>query len=384
MGDVAVLAGQLIECASVCPKDEGAQEIIANRLKDAGFEVEHLRVDGIRSLYASFGTDGPLFAFSGHSDVVPAGNLEEWTSPPFEAHVRGGNLFGRGAIDMKGPMAASVIAGVRFASRWQAKDLPFRVAFMIAGDEEVMSNHGTKDLLALIESRGDKVRHCVVTESTSHEVLGDMVKIGRRGSIVGQIIVKGIQGHSAYPHLASNPISKALPLLASLDNEDWGAGTEGFPATSFQWTNLQAGTGAANVIPGELFGMFNMRFSPDLTVQMIKERVEERLQSFGLDYQIKWSCDAFPFKTEEGVLSQIVSESVYSKTGLRPELSTTGGTSDARFIAPSGAEVIELGTLSRMCHQIDEHVAIADLDQLALIYEDILDRFAAHYGSSNQ
>lgn len=380
--DVVELASRLIECESVCPKDEGAQEIVATCLKAAGYEIEHLRVDGIPSLFASYGKKGPLFAFSGHSDVVPAGKAEEWATPPFKAVVRDGCLHGRGAIDMKGPMAASVMAGVRFASRRPADALPFRVAFMIAGDEEVLSNHGTKDLLALIESRNDAIQHCVVTESTSHKVLGDMAKIGRRGSIVGQVTVKGVQGHSAYPHLASNPISKSLPLLASLANEDWGNGSDGFPPTSFQWTNLQAGTGAANVIPGELYAVFNMRFSPELTVEAIKSRIEERLDSFGFEYSIKWTCDAFPFKTEEGILSQIVSDSIHGRTGIHPEFSTTGGTSDARFIAPTGAEVIEFGTLSHMCHQVDEHVSIADLDNLSLIYEDMLDRFADHYSQA--
>jgi succinyl-diaminopimelate desuccinylase len=280
---------------------------------------------------------------------------------------------------MKGPLSASVIAAESFASRCSEKDLPFRIGFLVAGDEEVMSNHGTKDLLALLAERGDRLDHCVVTESTSQSVLGDMVKVGRRGSLVGQLTVRGVQGHSAYPHLASNPISKALLPLRQLDERVWGKGYEGFPSTSFQITNIQAGTGAANVIPGDLQVMFNFRFSPEFTSEALQDEVEKILNEFDLNFDIVWSCDAHPFLTQKGVLSEIVSDAIQSILGLDTEFSTTGGTSDARFIAPTGAEVIEFGTLSKMCHQVDEHVSVSDLHQLSKVYEDVLDRFVAHY-----
>ena len=352
------------------------------RLERAGFRIDLLEVDGIRSFLAIFGEGGPLVAFSGHSDVVPAGDLSEWTSPPFEPEVREGALFGRGAIDMKGPLAASVIAAERFAAQHSEETLPIRIGFLVAGDEEALSNHGTKDLLALLSDRGDRVAHCVVTESTSQEVLGDMVKVGRRGSLVGKMTVRGIQGHAAYPHLASNPINKALEPMRVLSEQEWGQGYEGFPPTSFQITNLRSGTGAANVIPGDLEAVFNFRFSPEFTAEVLQQMVEELLSGFDLDWRIEWSCDAHPFLTSEGVLSEIVKEAIKAKTGRVPELSTSGGTSDARFIAPTGAEVIELGTLSRMCHQVDEHVSVSDLQQLAEIYEVILERFAAHYAGA--
>ncbi|MDA7657818.1 succinyl-diaminopimelate desuccinylase [Verrucomicrobia bacterium] len=376
---VTKLAGELMACQSVSPADDGAQSILAERLERAGFKIDSLCIDGVHSFLAIYGKKGPLVAFSGHSDVVPAGDPAAWSSPPFEPEVREGCLYGRGAIDMKGPLSASVVAAESFASRCSEKGLPIRVGFLVAGDEEVMSNHGTKDLLALLAERGDRVEHCIVTESTSHSVLGDMVKVGRRGSLVGQLTIRGVQGHSAYPHLASNPISKALLPLRQLDEKVWGRGYEGFPPTSFQITNIQAGTGAANVIPGDLQVMFNFRFSPEYTSEVLQDEVEKILKEFNLDFDIVWSCDARPFLTQKGVLSEIVSESIQSILGLDTEFSTTGGTSDARFIAPTGAEVIEFGTLSKMCHQVDEHVAVSDLNQLSKIYEDVLDRFVTHY-----
>ena len=376
---VTKLAGDLIACNSVSPSDDGAQGLLTDRLARAGFQIDQLCIEGVHSFLAVYGQRGPLVAFSGHSDVVPSGNAADWSSPPFEPNVRGGFLFGRGAIDMKGPLAASVVAAESFVSRHRAKELPIRIGFLVAGDEEVMSNHGTLDLLALLKDRGDRVDHCIVTESTSQAVLGDMVKVGRRGSLVGQLRVRGIQGHSAYPHLASNPISKALLPLRKLDERVWGEGYEGFPPTSFQITNIQSGTGAANVIPGDLRAMFNFRFSPEFTSEDLQKQVEETMAQFDLDFEIDWSCDAHPFLTPEGVLSGILADSIRSITGLNTEFSTTGGTSDARFIAPTGAEVVEFGTLSKMCHQVDEHVSVDDLQQLAKIYEDILERFVVHY-----
>jgi succinyl-diaminopimelate desuccinylase len=376
---VTKLACELIACQSVSPADDGAQSILIGRLEQAGFKVDPLCIDGVRSFLAIYGQRGPLVAFSGHSDVVPAGDAATWSSPPFEPDVRGGCLFGRGAIDMKGPLSASVVAAESFASRYSEKDLPIRIGFLVAGDEEVMSNHGTKDLLALLAERDDRVDHCIVTESTSQSVLGDMVKVGRRGSLVGQLVIRGVQGHSAYPHLASNPISRALEPLRQLDERVWGKGYEGFPPTSFQITNIQGGTGAANVIPGDLQVMFNFRFSPEFTQETLQDEVVKILKEFDLNFEITWSCDAHPFLTQEGVLSGIVSDAIQSILALDTEFSTTGGTSDARFIAPTGAEVIEFGTLSKMCHQVDEHVAVSDLQQLSKIYEDVLDRFVAHY-----
>ena len=377
--EVTLLAAELIECPSVCPEDGGAQGIIEERLRQAGFGVHCLNVDGIKSLFAVYGSSGPLMVFSGHSDVVPPGDIDAWMIHPFRPEVRDGNLYGRGAIDMKGPLAASVVAAKRFVSGYSPEQLPFRLGFIVAGDEEVMANHGTLDLLAHIKESGDCVSHCIVTESTSKTVLGDMVKIGRRGSMVGELVIKGVQGHSAYPQLASNPISKALEPLGRLANQEWGEGVDGFPPTTLQITNVHSGTGAANVIPGELMAMFNFRFSPEFTAEALQSKVEHLLEPFGLEYTLKWSCDAHPFLTKEGLLSGILSKAIRAKTGLDTEFSTSGGTSDARFVAPTGAEVIEFGTLSGMCHQVDEHVSTADLQTLASIYEDVLKRFAEHY-----
>ena len=376
--DAARLAGRLIACRSICPEDDGAQAVLQDRLVRAGFEVLSICREGIHSLLAVYGERGPLFAFSGHSDVVPPGNESSWSSPPFQPTIREGMLHGRGAVDMKGPLAASVVAAERFAQRYPAPELPFRVGFLIAGDEEVLANHGTKDLLAVLKERGDRVAYCVVTESTSQDVLGDMVKVGRRGSLVGKLTVRGLQGHSAYPHLARNPISLALQPLGELVNQAWGEGYEGFPETTLQVTNIQAGTGAANVIPGEMTAIFNFRFSPEFTAEALQQRVEARFRVYDWDWTIDWSCDAHPFMTPAGRLREIAAGAIRSETGLETRFSTTGGTSDARFIAPTGAEVIELGALSRMCHQVDEHVSVEDLNRLSTIYFEILERFLRH------
>ncbi len=374
---VVELAKALIKCPSVCPEDGGAQGILADRLAGAGFTVERLNVNGIPSVLAILGDQGPLVAFSGHSDVVPTGNEAAWSFPPFGGHIEEGYLFGRGAVDMKGPLAASIVAAEQFAARHPEWEVPFRLGFLIAGDEEVMSNHGTTDLLERLRQRQDRVDYCIVTESTSQHVLGDMVKIGRRGSLVGQMTVRGKQGHSAYPHLARNPIHEVAGMVNELCGRSWGKGVEGFPPTSLQVTNINSGTGASNVIPGELSLIFNFRFSPEFTAEALQQAVVELIAPYGLDYEIQWSGDADPFLTERGLLSEVVAGAIESLTGQQPEFSTSGGTSDARFIAPTGAQVIEFGTLSALCHQTDERVSVEDLEVLVRIYEAALDRFAS-------
>ena len=377
--EVTQLAAKLIACESVCPADDGAQKVINDYLREAGFSVEPLTIGGINSLLAIYGGSGPLLAFSGHSDVVPAGDPAKWTHPPFEPIVEEGNLYGRGAIDMKGPMAASLVAAKRFLANSRSEAIRFRLGFLIAGDEEVMSNHGTTDLLATLAQRGDRIEHCIVTESTSHAALGDMAKIGRRGSLVGQITIKGLQGHSAYPHLARNPISGCLKPLHELAEREWGEGHPEFPKTTFQITNINAGTGVANVIPGELKAIVNFRYSPDQTEKRLIEQVESTLEQAGLEFIAEWAGDAQPFITGKGLLSETLAQAIKLETGIDTEFSTSGGTSDARFIAPTGAEVIEFGTLSRLCHQVDEHVSVDDLEKLARIYERVLEGFQTHY-----
>lgn len=365
------LAQQLIQRPSVTPKDEGCLELIAQRLKALGFAIEMLPYGDVSNLWATLGSQGPLFVFAGHTDVVPPGPVELWEYPPFEAVVADDMLHGRGAADMKGSLAAMVTAAEDFLAASTCKG---RLGFLITSDEEGVAVDGTQRVMAELASRDITIDYCLVGEPSSSEQIGDTVKIGRRGSLGARLVVKGIQGHVAYPQLALNPIHRALPVLAELSAIRWDEGNDSFPATSFQISNIRAGTGATNVIPEQLEVDFNLRFSTELTAAAIQSRVEELLDSAELDYQIHWNLSGEPFLTDSGKLVEAVSESIRDVTGRETERSTAGGTSDGRFIAPTGAEVVELGPCNATIHQIDERITVAELDTLSELYRGVLQR----------
>jgi len=365
------LAQQLIQRPSVTPKDEGCQQLLADRLTALGFTVESLQYADVSNLWATLGDEGPLFVFAGHTDVVPTGPVELWQYPPFEAAVADGMLHGRGAADMKGSLAAMVTAVEAFLN---GSDCKGRIGFLITSDEEGVAINGTQRVMAELASRKIKIDYCLVGEPSSGKEIGDTVKIGRRGSLGARLVVKGVQGHVAYPQLALNPIHQALPALAELSELRWDEGNDSFPATSFQISNIHGGTGATNVIPEQLEVDFNLRFSTELTASEIQSRVEQLLDAAELDYQIHWNLSGEPFLTETGKLVEAVAASIEDITGRETERSTAGGTSDGRFIAPTGAEVVELGPCNATIHQIDEHVSVAELDTLSELYRGILQR----------
>jgi len=366
------LAVALVARASVTPDDSGCQDLIRARLEPMGFRSESMPFGEVLNLWARRGTDGPVFVFAGHTDVVPPGPLQRWSSPPFSPQIRDGKLYGRGAADMKGSIAAMVVACERFVRR--NPEPRGSIAFLITSDEEGPSIDGTVKVVEELELRGEKIDFCLVGEPSSHTRLGDTIKNGRRGSLNGRLRVLGKQGHVAYPALARNPFHACARALARLCAETWDEGNEYFPPTGFQISNLSMGTGAENVIPGELELLMNFRFSTALDAPTIQRRVAAILDEDGIPYELEWKLSGNPFLTPAGSLVEAVSESVREVMGYPPELSTSGGTSDGRFIAPTGAEVIELGPLNASIHQIDEHTDISDLEQLALIYEGVLQR----------
>ena len=368
--DTLKLARDLIRRASVTPDDAGCQPLLAERLQAIGFEIEHLRFGEVDNLWARRGKAAPLFCFAGHTDVVPTGPEAEWQFPPFSATEHDGKLYGRGSADMKGSVAAFVTACERFVE--QHPDHSGSIAFLITSDEEGPAKDGTVKVIETLEARGEKIDWCLVGEPSSTDRLADVIKNGRRGSLGATLTVHGIQGHVAYPHLARNPIHAFAPALLQLTTEVWDQGNDHFPATSFQISNLHAGTGSTNVIPGVLEVQFNLRFSTELNEQKIRQRVEAILKQHALDYEIDWQFSGHPFLTAEGELVDAIRAAVKSSCGYETRLSTAGGTSDGRFIAPTGAQVVELGPLNATIHQIDEHVAIADLDRLSDIYERTL------------
>ncbi len=364
------LAMELIRRRSVTPVDAGCQPLLAERLAALGFNIEHLRFGEVDNLWARFGTEGPLFAFAGHTDVVPSGPEAQWQSPPFEPTLRNGALYGRGTADMKGSIAAMVTACERFlASHRQPTG---SIAFLITSDEEGPAVDGTVKVVEHLESRGEKIDWCLVGEPSCTSKLGDTIKNGRRGSLGGLLRVKGVQGHIAYPHLAKNPIHDALPALTELAAIEWDQGNEFFPPTSFQISNIHAGTGATNVIPGELELLFNFRFSTEVTDAELRQRVEAILDAYGFEYELEWTLSGQPFLTPAGRLVDAARSAIREVTGIEAQLSTSGGTSDGRFIAPTGAQVLELGPLNATIHKIDETVSVEDLEQLSSIYEQIL------------
>lgn len=370
MSETLELAKQLIARRSVTPEDAGCQELMIARLEAIGFSVERLRFGAVDNFWARRGTAEPLYAFAGHTDVVPSGPEANWQYPPFTPTVVDGLLYGRGAADMKGSLAAMVTACERFVAEHPKH--AGSIAFLITSDEEGPAIDGTVKVVEHLEARGEKMTGCLVGEPSSTSRVGDVIKNGRRGSLGGKLVVRGVQGHVAYPHLAKNPIHQAAPALAELVAAQWDQGNEFFPATTFQISNIHAGTGATNVIPAELEVWFNFRFSTEVTPEELQQAVEAILDRHGFDYELRWELSGLPFLTPSGELVDAAVKAVQAVTGQTPELSTAGGTSDGRFIAPTGAQVLELGPLNATIHKVDECVGVADLDLLSQMYAHIL------------
>jgi len=369
--DTIALTCELIKRASVTPNDEGCQELIGERLARLGFQLESMVFEDTTNLWARRGSEGPVFCFAGHTDVVPAGAEHAWVYPPFSATRKDGYIYGRGAADMKGSLAAMVVATERFVANHP--DHQGSIAFLITSDEEGPFINGTPKVIETLEAREEKITWCLVGEPSSTAELGDVVKNGRRGSLTGDLTVFGIQGHVAYPHLAENPIHLAAPALAALAQSHWDDGNSSFPPTSFQVSNIHAGTGAGNVIPGELHVQFNFRFSTESTSEQLKQRVMDIVEQHELDYSLTWKLNGEPFLTDSGELVDATVKAIAEFTGRLPELSTAGGTSDGRFIAPTGAQVIELGPVNATIHKVNECVAEDDLETLTRVYEKILE-----------
>ena len=370
MSPTLELSSALIARPSVTPNDQGCQQLLAARLQPLGFVIEQLRFGDVDNLWARRGNNKPLFVFAGHTDVVPPGPLHEWTSAPFEPVIRDGFLYGRGSADMKGSIAAMVTACERFVA--QHSNHNGSIAFLITSDEEGPSVDGTVKVIEVLQARNDHIDWCLVGEPSSRDQVGDTIKNGRRGSLNGILEILGKQGHVAYPQLADNPIHRAAPALAELCAAEWDAGNEFFPPTSFQISNIKAGNGTENVIPGSLQVMFNLRFSTESTADSIRTRVDEILTRHGLDYVVTWKVSGQPFLTPVGELVDAARAAIKSTVGIETLVSTSGGTSDGRFIAPTGAQVVELGPLNDTIHKINECVNIEELDKLSVIYEKIL------------
>lgn len=364
------LTKQLIARTSVTPDDAGCQQLMIERLQNLGFTVTNLRFEDVDNFWAIRGDQGPILCFAGHTDVVPTGPQENWRSPPFEPTAIDGQLYGRGAADMKGSLAAMVVAVEQFVAEYP--NHRGRIAFLITSDEEGVAKNGTVKVVEWLQQQQITPDYCLVGEPSSSSACGDIIKNGRRGSLGCALRIKGRQGHVAYPHLASNPIHVAAPALTELTEEVWDQGNEFFPATSFQISNINGGTGATNVIPGELNLLFNFRFSTQVTDQQLRERTAAILDKHGLDYELDWSLSGQPFLTPEGELVDAAVASIKQTTGLDTQLSTAGGTSDGRFIAPMGTQVVELGPVNATIHQVDENVSIKDLDILTEIYQRLL------------
>ena len=369
------LSLELLRQPSVTPIDHTCQEIMAERLAKIGFNIEHMRFDDVDNLWARKGTESPVFCFAGHTDVVPTGHLDAWNSDPFAPEIRDGKLYGRGSADMKTALAAMVIASERFVQKHP--NHKGSIAFLITSDEEGPSINGTVKVVETLEARNEKMDWCLVGEPSSTNQLGDIVKNGRRGSLNAKLTVKGKQGHVAYPHLAINPIHTASKAIAELCDTEWDQGNEYFPATSFQISNINAGTGATNVVPGNMQVLLNFRYSTEVTAEQLKQRTLDILNKHQVDYDIEWTLSGLPFLTPVGELVNAAKTAIANVTGVETELSTSGGTSDGRFIAPTGAQVLELGVLNATIHQINEHVNVADLEPLAHIYEQILENLLA-------
>ena len=364
------LAQALIERPSVTPEDFGCQNLMSERLAALGFNNESMVFEDTTNLWSRRGNSGPVFCFAGHTDVVPAGNLESWKTPPFDPVINDGMLYGRGAADMKGSLAAMIVATERFIADYP--DHKGSIAFLITSDEEGPFINGTTRVIDTLEARNEKIDYCIVGEPSSTSKLGDVVKNGRRGSISGELHIHGKQGHVAYPDHVINPIHKAMPALTALSEMHWDNGNEYFPPTSFQLSNIQSGTGATNVVPGHLTALFNLRYSTELTAAMIVDKVEALLTQHELNFEINWTFNGQPFITEPSTLVDSVVSAIETCCKITPELSTSGGTSDGRFIAPTGAQVIELGPCNATIHQVNECVAVDDLILLTDVYYQTL------------
>jgi len=371
---VIELAQQLIQRPSLSPSDEGCQALLIERLQAIGFKIESMPFGDTLNFWATRG-EGVTLAFAGHTDVVPAGDVRHWDQSPFEPVIRDGMLYGRGAADMKGSLASMVVAAERFVA--EHPDHKGRSAFLITSDEEADATHGTVKVVEALMARQERLDYCLVGEPSSTERVGDVVKNGRRGSITANLTIHGVQGHVAYPHLANNPIHKAMPALDELVATVWDQGNEFFPPTSMQIATLQAGTGSTNVIPGDLLVQFNFRFSTELTDSQIRQQVEALLERHQLTYSLSWRLSGQPFLTARGALVDAVTNAVEHYTQQQPQLLTTGGTSDGRFIAQMGAQVVELGPVNATIHKVNECVKAEDLQTLSLMYQRIMEQLIA-------
>lgn len=368
--EIINLAQNLIRRPSISPDDQGCQQMIAERLANLGFEIEWMNFGETTNLWAKHGSTKPLVAFAGHTDVVPTGDESQWQYSPFSAEIVGDMLYGRGAADMKGSLAAMIVAAEEYVKT--NPNHKGTIAFLITSDEEAAAKDGTTKVVDALMARGELIDYCMVGEPSSSQTLGDIVKNGRRGSITGNLYIQGIQGHVAYPHLAENPVHKATPFLTELTQYQWDKGNEFFPPTSLQIANIQAGTGSNNVIPGELYVQFNLRYCTEVTDEMIKDKVAEMLQKHDLKYHIEWNLSGKPFLTKPNKLVKAVVDSLEQVVGITPKLDTGGGTSDARFIALMGGEVVELGPLNATIHKVNECVSIPDLVTLGDVYKQML------------
>ncbi len=370
MSETLELAKSLISKASVTPDDKGCQSIMIERLKKIGFEIHPLKFGDVDNFWATRGNGGPLFAFAGHTDVVPAGNEDAWNTAPFEPTIKDGFLYGRGAADMKGGLASMVTATENFV-----KENPNHngtIAFLITSDEEGVAINGTVKVMDYLKENNQKIDFCLIGEPSSSAILGDVIRNGRRGCLNGSLTVKGKQGHIAYPQLANNPIHLVTPALNQLCDEEWDNGNEHFPATSLQISNIHSGYGVTNVIPGELEVLFNFRYSTETTKELLQKRVVEILDDYDFEYSIDWQHSGFPFLTPKGRLVDACAEAISNVKSIEPELSTSGGTSDGRFIAQEGTQVVELGPVNATIHQVNESVLVQDLEDLTRIYSKVL------------
>lgn len=370
--DTLTLAQMLIARRSLTPADDDCQKILSSRLKEIGFNIESMRHGKVDNLWARRGATQPVICFAGHTDVVPTGPLTQWDSDPFTPTVRDNKLYGRGAADMKTSLAAFITAIERFVHTYP--DHKGSIALLITSDEEGVAVEGTVKVVETLKARGELIDYCIVGEPTCTDKLGDTIKNGRRGSLSGNLIIKGIQGHIAYPHLARNPIHLAAPAIAELAQTEWDQGNEYFPPTTWHISNIQGGTGATNVIPGEVNLLFNFRFSTASTVESLKQRFHEILDRHGLDYDLIWELSGKPYLTPKGELADALSAAIKSVTAIEPQLSTTGGTSDGRFIADICSQVVEFGPRNATIHKLNEYVEIADIERLSEIYRLTLEQ----------
>jgi len=364
------LLKQLIQRPSVTPEDGGCQQLIAARLETAGFRCEDMPFNNVKNLWARRGSGAPLVVFAGHTDVVPPGPLDAWQSDPFRPEIRDGKLYGRGATDMKSGLAAMIVAAENFVR--EHPDHAGSIGFLITSDEEGPAHDGTKKVIETLNARNEKIDYCIVGEASSKQMPGDRIRVGRRGSLHGKLRIVGKQGHIAYPENTRNPIHFAGPVIQTLSETVWDNGNEHFPPTTFQISNIHAGTGALNVVPGALEMDFNFRFATSVTVPELQKRVTDILEKNGVEFALTWECSALPFVTERGKLVQAATDAISEVMNIKPELSTGGGTSDGRFIAPTGAEVIELGPVATSAHEVNEHLIVEHLDPLVRIYQTLL------------